>query len=296
MRRQTSGVENRVGTRSGAPALVVLVEARYRSQRQPAGLLAALGRLGIAVDIADPDVLVHDLARQTWPTGSWLADRGVVVARGRSASLLTALAIAERFGVPTINRSSAVASVRDKAAMAAALVAAGIPTPRTWVGPPDRLVAAIDPAAYPIVVKPIFGDNGVGVRLVVGADDVLDPTSPEEPVLAQQFVAGDGADVKVYAVGTRYWAVRAPSPLNGGGQPNDPVAVAVTPELAAVAFACGRLFGLDLFGVDCLITPDGPVVVEVNDFPNYRGAPGSDQALADHVLDVAEASRSRVRQ
>jgi len=285
-----------VGTRPVAPAsgaaLVVLVEQRYRAQRQPAGLVTALAGLGAAVQVADPELLVYDL------TPEWWSGIDVVVARGRSASLLTALAVAERFGVPTVNRSSAIASVRDKAAMAAALVAAGIPTPRTWVGSPDGLVAAIDPAHYPIVVKPVFGDNGRGVRVAVDANDVLDATSRGEAVLAQDLVMGDGRDVKVYAVGSRYWAVHTPSPFAGVPAPVDatassPEPVPVTAELAELAGACGHLFGLDLFGVDCIVTPDGPVVVEVNDFPNYRGAPGSDDVLADYVLAVAEVRRAR---
>jgi len=97
--------------------------------------------------------------------------------------------------------------------------------------------------------------------------------------------------VKVYAVGSRCWAVRSPSLLPAHPrQPADvPQPVPLTAELAEIARACGHLFGLELFGVDCLMTPDGPVVVEVNDFPNYRGAPGSDDALAEYVLALAGA-------
>ncbi len=275
----------------GDSAVVVLVEERYRAQRQPAGLLAALERRGVPIVVADPELLVHDLGGSSWLDGTSL-----VVARGRSPSLLTALAVAESFGVPTVNRCAAVASVRDKAAMAAGLVSAGIPTPRTWVGSPALLAASIHPAAYPIVLKPIFGDNGAGVRLVERADDMPDHTEPSGALVAQRFVEGDGADVKVYAVGSRHWAVRVPSLFggNGGSSPGDPEPVPLTPQLEALAEACGRLFGLDLFGVDCMIGPEGPVVVEVNDFPNYRGAAGSDDALADHVLAAADGPGAEV--
>ncbi len=263
----------------------MLVEQRYRAQRQPAGLIAALDRLGVPVAVTDPELLVHDLHAR-----SWLDGMGLVVARGRSPSLLTALAIAERFGVRTVNRSSAVAAVRDKAAMAAAMVSAGIPTPPTWVGPAAQLAAAIEPAAYPLVVKPIFGDNGLGVRLVAGPEDLPGQMSPAGPILAQRLVPGDGTDVKVYSVGSRRWAVRVPSLFGGQGPgTGDPQPVPLTGDLAELAAACGRVFGLDLFGVDCLVTPDGPVVLEVNDFPNYRGAEGSDEALADYVLGFARS-------
>lgn len=263
-----------------AAGLVVLVEERYRAQRQPAGMLAELARRGAAPPVLDPEHLVHDLGRP-----SWLAGTRVVVARGRSPALLTALAVAERFGVRTVNRSEAVAAVKDKAAMTAALVAAGIPTPRAWVGPPERLADLLEPADYPVVVKPVFGDNGRGVRLVLDAAAI----GTGGPVVAQQYVPGDGTELKIYAAGNRLWGVRVPS-LFGGGNGGAPGPVPVGADLAGLARACGRAFGLELYGVDCLVGPDGPVVVEVNDFPNYRGAEGSDAALATHVLSLAGAT------
>jgi ribosomal protein S6--L-glutamate ligase len=66
--------------------------------------------------------------------------------------------------------------------------------------------------------------------------------------------------------------------------------IEVTDELRELALRCGELFGLELFGVDCLVTATGPVVIEVNEFPNYTGVPDADAALADHV--VAAATRA----
>jgi glutathione synthase/RimK-type ligase-like ATP-grasp enzyme len=51
-----------------------------------------------------------------------------------------------------------------------------------------------------------------------------------------------------------------------------------------LALRCGRLFGLELFGVDCVEGPGGPLVIEVNEFPNYTGVPRADELLADHVV------------
>jgi len=42
---------------------------------------------------------------------------------------------------------------------------------------------------------------------------------------------------------------------------------------------------LDLFGVDCAVQPDGPVVPEVNDFPDRTGVGGADGCLAEYVID-----------
>lgn len=64
-----------------------------------------------------------------------------------------------------------------------------------------------------------------------------------------------------------------------GGRPfdvDDPLA-----ELARTAVA-----GLDLHlaGIDVVLGPDGPVVVDVNSFPGYRGVHGAPEGVVQHLL------------
>jgi ribosomal protein S6--L-glutamate ligase len=262
----------------------VLVERRYLEQRQPRGLAAELRRRGCDVRTVDPDSIAINLTDD-----SWLAGIRVCVARGRSEAVLSRLLSAERQGVPTINRASAVAGVVDKAAMAVALASAGLPTPPTMLGSPEQLTAELPAHFYPVIVKPIRGDNCRGLEVCARPEAVARQASAE-PLLAQPFLSGDGSDLKLYGVGDRIWAVRKPSPLSTNGS-TGATAVELTAELRELALHCGELFELELFGVDCLLTPAGPVVIEVNDYPNYTGVPDADEALADHVLArVAGAS------
>jgi ribosomal protein S6--L-glutamate ligase len=55
-------------------------------------------------------------------------------------------------------------------------------------------------------------------------------------------------------------------------------------QLRDIASTCGRACGLDLWGVDVAMTPSGPVVIEVNDFPTYSAVPGAGALIAEHVL------------
>lgn len=267
--------------------MALLVEARYLTQRQPAGLAAALQRRGVTAASVDTDRLVQDLA-DPWPCGP----ASVVVARGRSESLLRALALAERRGIRTINCAAAIAGVCDKAVMGGALAAAGVPVPATWVGAPGELNGAIPAESYPLVLKPVRGDNGRGVRLVVGPLDMRRLGWPEPAALAQRFVAGDGWDLKVYGIGDRLWAVRKPSMLVPGPQVAEAVQPAPLPlRVGALARRCAALFGLDIFGVDLIVSGPDVVVIEVNDFPNFTGVAEADEALADYVLGAAGVGR-----
>lgn len=280
---------------AGAVEVALLLERRYLAQRQPQGLASELRRRGCAVRVEDPGSGAVSLT-----DASWLAGIDVCVARGRSEPVLNRLLSAERYGVPTLNRHSAVAGVVDKAAMAVALASAGLPTPPTTLGSPEQLAAELPSHLYPVILKPIRGDNCRGLKLCTSPDEVarLSPES-DQPMLAQPYLRGDGADLKLYGVGDRVWAVRKPAPFPTKGSPwavhgglAEARLVDLPGDLRELGLRCSELFGLELFGVDCVVTAAGPVVIEVNEFPNYTCVPDADEALADHVLaHVAGAAR-----
>jgi ribosomal protein S6--L-glutamate ligase len=262
----------------------IVVEGRYRTQRQPTGLHGELIRRGHAVRLIDPlDVC-------TVGDAGWLQGLDVLVPRGRSLALLALVSCAERHDVPVVNGRSAIGAVHNKLEMAGALIEAGVPTPQTFAAPIDGLAGQVPRRFYPLVLKPTFGDNGLGL-VIVDAPEELAGVEWHEPVaIAQQLVSSDGTDLKLYGIGDEVWAIRKPSPLlapassSDGGQP-----VGLTSELLALGRRCGELFGLDLYGADCVETPRGPLVIEVNEFPNYTGVVGADERLADLVERTAAA-------
>jgi glutathione synthase/RimK-type ligase-like ATP-grasp enzyme len=267
-------------TESGLASVAVVAEARYLAQREPAALVEALERHGIAPRVVDP----QDEAATRAVEGVRLA-----VARGRSPALLSLLAALEARGVATLNRSAAIAAVVDKAAMAERLRAAGLPTPPTLAGSPDEIARACERGPFPLVVKPALGDNARGV-VVVRDRRALASLPHTERVLAQPFVEGDGRDLKLYVAAGHVWAARKASPvLDPGWKERAAEPIATTPRMRALALACGELFGLEAFGVDCVLAPSGPIVIEVNDFPNYSGLPEADDRLARAIVERVRA-------
>jgi ribosomal protein S6--L-glutamate ligase len=254
--------------------VALLVEQRYRAQPQPRGLHAALLDAGHEVTEIVTDPAPGSLVP------NWAAF-DVVVARGRGRQLLHLLAGAARTGCPTLNPATAIESVIDKATMGRALARAGLPVPRTAYDDPALL--ATQDWRYPVICKPVRGDNGAGLRIVHDRAELAGLRWPEPAALVQEFLPNDGRDLKLYGVGRAVWAVRRASPL--APVPADVAEpVPVTPALRALARRAARTFGLDLYGVDCVLTTDGPVVIEVNDFPNYVGVPDAATRLATHVV------------
>ena len=281
---RASTPRDRRASRSAGPVLV-LAETRYLEQRQPSGVVAALRARGVAVEVVDPALD---------PGAAWLP-ASVAVARGRSPAVLDALEALEARGVPVVNRASAIRAVVDKAFMAERLAAAGVPGPATRVVPGAELASALASGPFPLVVKPLRGDNSRGVVIVRDAAALRALAWAEPVALAQPYVAGDGRDLKLYVAGERVWAVRKASPLLDPDWRRAPAELApLDGPLRELALACGRPFGLALYGVDCVLGPEGPAVIEVNDFPNYSGIPGADEALAEVVAAFAAAG-SEVR-
>lgn len=264
----------------------LLVENRYLSQLQPRGMMDALRRRGHSVEPIDPEAAAYRVGDDTWLEGV-----DAIVSRGRSLALQVLVRWAEARGRLTINRRDAIAAVYNKAEMMLSLAFAGIPTPSTFLGTIHELKAKIPPSSYPIILKPVFGDNCRGLRIVESASELSRVEWHEPLAMAQTFLANDGFDLKLYGIGKDVWPVRKPSCLAGSTSAGleAPAAeaagpVPLTPAMKALALRCAEIFGLELYGVDCVETADGPVVIEVNDFPNYTGIPGIDGKLADYVI------------
>jgi ribosomal protein S6--L-glutamate ligase len=260
----------------------ILAEARYLIQNQPTGLSAQLQSEGHEVTVVDPQKAFYVMGDNRWFDGLDL-----IVGRGRSWALLALLGWAERSGMVTLNRQSAIAAVHNKAQMSIALAAGKLPIPLTFFGSIEYLAKEIKPESYPIILKPIFGDNSHGLLVVDNSEDLTKVQWPEPVALAQCYFSTSGYDLKLYGIGNEICAVRKRSPFNQPQAELEEGIITLTPELEDLGRRCGRLFDLDLFGVDCIETENGPLVIEINDYPNYTNVPQANERLASYVLSRA---------
>ncbi len=263
--------------------VAVIVERRYMSHAQPEGMIRGLRAIGHSVEIIDPEDRVLEAS-----DSSWMRDIDIAVARGRSWGVLCLLDSLERHAVPVINPRAAIGAVHNKAEMTVRLASAGIPTPRTWIGSPRQIARQLLSEDFPVIVKPIFGDNCGGLELVRDREHLCALEWPEPTAVVQRFIPGLEFDLKLYCIGQDVWAVRKPSPLVAKFFPQaaqlSPQVVPLTESWRTLALRCGQVFGLELYGVDCIETERGPLVIEVNEFPNYSAVPGADEKLSRFVV------------
>ncbi|MFJ4677978.1 RimK family alpha-L-glutamate ligase [Kitasatospora sp. NPDC088783] len=207
----------------------------------------------------------------------------VVLLKARDPHALRRAERYERAGTPVLNSAAVTARCQDRAWMERTARAAGLPFAATLGG--GVLAELAWPG--PVVVK---SRHSRKEDLVARADTpaqwrALAERWPGEPVLLQRPVSGDGWDRKLWVVGGQVFAELRRSELEPGGPERRPWTP--DPGERAVALAAGEAFGLQVYGVDLLPGPDGPVAVDVNAFPGVRHQAGAPEALAALVLRTA---------
>ena len=219
--------------------------------------------------------------------------------------LAESLAAAAHYrGAKLLNDYPATMKVRDKVLTCTMLLQAGIPTPRTFVT--DSIETLRDVVKrMPIVVKPWRGRRGMGIEVCMNeaefdalvarrADDAAgddddgggeDGTAlGDRLIFAQEYEEHEPYDYKAYAIGDYVYAIKRIFPAKTKeeklGTP-----VGDDPELENLVRQCGKVFGLELYGVDLVKTPKGYSVIEVNCFPGYKGVPDGGEKIAQFVME-----------
>ncbi len=232
-----------------------IVERRYLRQEMPGAVIRAFKGRGIETEILSPNDSLFEpeggLLRSGEGTVFDLNRYDAIVSRNRNPLGLAMLAYADVAGIPALNTHAATQRVRNKAKMAGALSRAGIPCAPTILADDVTFFAGLPNNWFPLILKATYGDNSQGLRLVRHPEELGEIHWGDRLVLAQRYLPNDGFDLKLYVCGETVSAVRKPSPFNG-----DPKAFPrpVRPDAEMIRFAlrCGRLFNLDIYGVDTI--------------------------------------------
>ena len=221
---------------------------------------------------------------ETYRPDTLRAEHDLYLLKSQAPAALSIAAVLAAQGARILNPSPACAAAQDKVVATHRLASFGVPLPRTWVsGQPSRLAPVVGHG--PLVTKPFNGYHGTGVSFVGGADELVGLPDGDAAVLVQPRLAG-ADDLKVYVIGDDVFAVRKQFSATSHGHAGRPVPV--DPVVREVALRCGAAFGFGLYGVDLVETADGPIVIDVNHFPGYKGVPDAAERLSRYVLAFAD--------
>ena len=260
-----------------------IIEERYRHQPMPIVIADQLRQWGHDVDLLEPKETVtylSELPQQRYDA--------YVLKTSTDGPGLSILEAAEAIGIPTINNSRSIRLVRDKAVAAAFAHEHGLPVPHTYFVAHSKLLTQVPEAEYPIVVKPCSGSYCRDIYRLNSSAELATlkiAESNEQFFLAQHYTENTGFDIKLYVTGEEVRAVVKKSPLHSTVKEGR---IPVTPALKKLAIRVGRVFGLDIFGLDVVETPDGLVLLDINDFPSFGMIPRAVATVSEYVLHAAK--------
>jgi tetrahydromethanopterin:alpha-L-glutamate ligase len=190
-------------------------------------------------------------------------------------------ALRER-GVMVWNDARAIERCVDKSMTSFLLARAGIPTPATWTV--ESLDAARDIVGReagdaPLVLKPLFGSQGRGLKLIRTSDDLPAADAVSGVYYLQRYVAAerDGLfhDFRVLVCRGRVIAAmvrHATGWITNVKRGGRPMAGVIDREIKDFAVRAAAAVGADFAGVDLIRGADGrPTVLEVNSMPAWSG-------------------------
>jgi len=210
----------------------------------------------------------------------------------------------EMLGVRVYNSGRAVERTVDKAMTSFLLHHHGVATPDTWVcesrHQAHEIMSREIKENSPLVIKPLFGSQGHGVRMIKKSDALPVPMEAHVDGLyyLQRYVdSGEGAwhDHRVFVIRGRAMAAMVrygESWVNNVALGGICEALAHDTELGALAEAAAKAVDIDYCGVDIIRDRHGNLyVLEVNSIPAWKGLQGVvdvdiAQALVDDCLGL----------
>ncbi|TWT98459.1 ATP-grasp domain-containing protein [Stieleria varia] len=200
-------------------------------------------------------------------------------------------------GYPIINSPRGLEVAIDKFATLAVAANLGFAVPATRVVQSRR--AAMDAfreLGGDCVVKPIFGGEGRGVMRITDEQLAWYTFATLERLDAvfyvQKFVLPGGRDTRLLVIGEDVFAIRRENPadfrtnVSVGALPSR-----ITPseQLTGQALRITKRIGLTFASVDFIDSDQGPMLLEVNAIPGWRGAQSViHENLAERIIHALQ--------
>ncbi len=208
----------------------------------------------------------------------------------------------ENAGLPVINKFNVSSICGNKLFTTLALIKGGIPVPRTLVAfDKEGSSKALETLGYPMVLKPVVGSWGRLIALIKDRDSAQALIESREEMrnallqiyYLQEYVERPSRDIRalvvedeVVAASYRYapegeW--RTNVARGGISQP-----CLLTSELKEVVLKSAKAVGGGVLAVDCMESPRGILVHEVNSTVEFRGLSSATKVdVAGKIIDYA---------
>jgi RimK family alpha-L-glutamate ligase len=298
------------------PTILVVSDEEDWHVRQMEAAFNALGARVARIDLAACDFDTRSASGLALPVlGAQLPDAVHVrtLSAGSFEAITKRLGVLHaltKLGVVVWNDARAIERCVDKSMTSFLLARAGVPTPPTWTMESAKTARALverEAARGPLVLKPLFGAQGKGLRLIRRPEDLPTQEDVGGVYYLQRFQRNgttDFRDYRLFVLSGRVVAamVRSASTwITNVKQGGRPLAVTPDPGMEGLAIAAAEAVGATIAGVDVVQGIDGqPTVLEVNSMPAWSGlqkvnARNVAQMIASALIDELARGARRHR-
>ncbi len=252
-------------------------------------LIQEASKLGHHVVLLNPKACFSSLVKPPYQVSCDSPDRRIHVLIPRVGAGIDDYTLGlvrhfELMGVRVINGSSAIEKARDKFRSLQELAGKGIEVVEScYVNNAENLKEAVEHlGGYPVVLKMKSSRQGRGVTLLSSEEAALfiveNLREPGLGIILQRFYPNEGReDVRILVVGKEAVAAAIMKPKEGEFRSNvhlggKGAAIDPDPGLKSLAVRATKALGLEVAGVDLVVTGTGrAMVMEVNYAPGFRG-------------------------
>ena len=270
---------------------VLILSKQEKNEYETSRLVASFTAKDIEARVCHPDnfdiIVDKNIGQGIKYAGEQIELPKLVLVRLGAGILPFQLAVIRHFeqaGVPCVNSSAAVETVKDKLRTSQMLSRHGIAIPNTMLVRfpiDDQLVH--DNIGFPCVIKLVTGSYGEGVHLCEKKRDYrklmefIDTLGAKKTMIVQEYLGErPGEDLRVLVIGGKViGAMKRTAPegdfranITNGGHGS---AFEVTEEIDYIARETAKTLGLDIAGIDLLFDSRGFRVCEANSNPGFSG-------------------------
>jgi len=112
----------------------------------------------------------------------------------------------------------------------------------------------------------------------------------DKDLFFQEYLGGFDIIYKVYVIGRWMVSITSHDRLqnNENLSPLEliHIRVPIDKQFKSRIKRLGRKFGMSVFGLDYIISEEGPHVIDINDFPSFRSIPEAISLISDHIYNL----------
>lgn len=242
-----------------------IISEKYLNDLYPQCLVDYCIEKGHEVEIIVPEL-------KTMPSES---NCSIYIHRNHTNRGLNFLNNIEKYSL-TLNPYSSVIKCQDKKTMQKILNNSELYVPN-YFAIDNRSEISVE--EFPIIAKPIYGNNGNGIKVFYDFNEWKDSDIKLESYIIQKYIINKEYDIKIYYINGDIFAVKKQSPIHKY-QSIDTELISCTTEMKIIAEKCSQLFNLNVFGVDTIIDSNNRLcIIEVNECSSFSKVPNLNEIM-----------------